>query len=334
MYHTAAKVEPWKPLESQSRPSYEALQLPLKWQKSRLVVMVGPYDLFHESIPVEKLDRIFAVVLACAVFDDRQHTFQVATRFPERMRDYFASRSPADHLKAWAVAGDAGIHCDDGDVLFSEYVCGQTCHDWADDGTNRGNSPYKPWGYTDSLFPLPNLWLGVVIQDQADADSRIPVLLDAPAAIRWACASPLLGSIDLTRLTRRDPSSALAGASPRLDWVMVGGEIGPHARPVNPQWVRSLRDQCASASVPFYFERWGEWVAAQEIGPDHNAIMKVQRESARGRVGKVHCFPEVDVARVGWRVAGRSLDGRTHDAFPNGFLVTLPGATVARAAMA
>ncbi|MCW4649272.1 phage Gp37/Gp68 family protein [Pseudomonas aeruginosa] len=341
-----AKLEHWRPMESQSKLSYENYLLPMGWKKPRLAVLTGMFDPFDDAFPVEQLDRLFSVILACVVLDNRPHTFQIATRFPERMRGYFASRSPAEHLKAWAFAGDKAIHCDDGDVFFSEFVCGQTCHDWDEDGGNSSGSDYKPWGYTDKLFPLPNLWLGVVVENQADADNRIPALLETPAAIRWACASPLIGHIDLTKLAQRDSKpphntwtesalhggvtpysegqrlNAMAGAHARLDWVVAAGEIGPHARPVNPEWVRALRDQCASASVPFNFERWGEWAAAQEVGPDHMAFLKAQRKYAEGQLGHVHCFPEVDVARVGRRVAGRSLDGETHDAFPEGYLIT------------
>ncbi|MCS8413356.1 phage Gp37/Gp68 family protein [Pseudomonas aeruginosa] len=323
MSRIEAKLEHWRPMESQSKLSYENYLLPMGWKKPRLAVLTGMFDPFADAFPVEQLDRLLSVILACAVFDNRPHTFQIATRFPERMREYFASRSPAEHLKAWAVAGDKAIHCDDGDVFFSEYVCGQTCHDWDDDGGNSSGSDYKPWGYTDKLFPLPNLWLGVVVQNQADADNRLRILFETPAAIRWVHASPLIGSVDLTKL-----------AHARLDWVVAAGEIGSHARPVNPQWVRSLRDQCASASVPFNFERWGEWAAAEEVGPDHMAFMKAQRRYAEGQLGHVHCFPEVDVARVGRRVAGRSLDGETHDAFPEGYLITSPSSSTAGAVLA
>ena len=323
MSRIEAKLEHWRPMESQSKLSYENYLLPMGWKKPRLAVLTGMFDPFDDAFPVEQLDRLLSVILACAVFDNRPHTFQIATRFPERMREYFAARSPAEHLKAWAIAGDKAIHCDDGDVFFSEYVCGQTCHDWDDDGGNSSGSEYKPWGYTDKLFPLPNLWLGVVVQNQADADNRLPVLFETPAAIRWAHASPLIGSVDLTKL-----------AHARLDWVVAAGEVGPHARPVNPQWVRSLRDQCASASVPFNFERWGEWAAAEEVGPDHMAFMKAQRRYAEGQLGQVHCFPDVHVARVGRRVAGRSLDGQTHDAFPEGYLITSPSRSTAGAVLA
>src|SRR5262249_61051875 len=114
---------------------------------------------------------------------------------------------------------------------------------------------------------LPNVWLGVSLEDQKTADDRIPLLLETPAAVRWISAEPLLGPIDLskeylTALLGKYPFKHYSG--PRttiahlLDWVVVGGESGPKARPMHPDWGRSLRDQCVAAGVPFFFKQWGE----------------------------------------------------------------------------
>jgi len=97
---------------------------------------------------------------------------------------------------------------------------------------------------------LPNVCWGVIAEDQQRADERIPVLLDCPAALRFASCEPLLGPVDL---------SAHIGRT-GLDWVIAGGETGQAARPMHPDWVRSLRDQCYAASVPLFFKAWGEWV--------------------------------------------------------------------------
>ncbi|MDE0458069.1 MAG: phage Gp37/Gp68 family protein [Chromatiales bacterium] len=94
-----------------------------------------------------------------------------------------------------------------------------------------------------SEWPPPNVWLGRSVEDQPTADQRIPLLTETPAAVRWISAEPLLAPIDLR------------GAG--LDWVVVGGESGPNARPMDPEWVRHLRDQCAAADVPFFFKQWG-----------------------------------------------------------------------------
>ena len=114
-----------------------------------------------------------------------------------------------------------------------------------------------PWVFTGP-WPLPNVWLGVSVEDQHWADIRIPALLQTPAAIRWISAEPLLGPVTFRwaswePVRDRDHLDGLR----RLDWVVVGGESGRGARPMDPEWARSLRDQCQQAGVPFLFKQWG-----------------------------------------------------------------------------
>lgn len=149
-----------------------------------------------------------------------------------------------------------------------------------------------------------NVWLGATIVNQAEADRDIPKLLQVPARVRWLSMEPLLGSVNLTSwigghtgLTgyRVDPE-------PRwIDWIVVGGESGPGARPMNPQWARDIRDQCQAAEVPFLFKQNGEWVSVSEVaGP-----------------GEIYEFPDGrSVRRVGKKRAGRTLDWRTWDGYP------------------
>lgn len=112
----------------------------------------------------------------------------------------------------------------------------------------------------------PNVWLGVSCEDQTTANERILLLLQTPAAVRFISAEPLLGPIDLTALSDHSlPRPASRNALQRpvcsslecLDWVIAGGESGPGARPMHSDWVRSLRDQCVAAAVPFFFKQWG-----------------------------------------------------------------------------
>lgn len=141
----------------------------------------------------------------------------------------------------------------------------------------------------ESLY-LPNVHLVVSVENEKWAGIRIPALLDTPAAVRGISAEPLLGSIDLTPYTAA------------LDWVIVGGESGPGARPMHPTWVRALRDQCTDEGVAFLFKQWGEWT------PEHGH-----------RYSDLHQFdddPESFVMRVGKHTAGRELDGRTWDQYP------------------
>ena len=155
---------------------------------------------------------------------------------------------------------------------------------WRNDGTFQ---------YHEGLAPA-NVWLGVSVEDQATADERIPLLLDTPAAVRWISAEPLLGQVDLPGLfyygTERSGGIVplRAKGHTMLDWVVAGGESGPKARPMHPDWARSLRDQCAAAGVPFLFKQWGEWAPAND------------------KMG----------FRIGKKAAGRHLDGVLHDEYP------------------
>lgn len=180
--------------------------------------------------------------------------------------------------------------------------------------------------YTDAplTWPLPNVWIGVSVEDQATADERIPLLRHTPAAVRWVSAEPLLGPVDIGRI-RRDG----AGQDGNIDWIVAGGESGPHARPMHPDWARSLRDQCSAAGVPFLFKQWGEW------GPDWDGARTCSNcgntkadFASTGPSGDDecgHCGGEIwidakkpldELRRVGKRRAGRLLDGVLHDGYP------------------
>lgn len=161
------------------------------------------------------------------------------------------------------------------------------------------------------LPPLPNVWLGVSVEDRRRADERIPLLLQTPAAVRFLSVEPLLEPVDLLNL--QGGLSALTGwrqtadacSIPKelrgIDWVIVGGESGSGARPMHPGWARSIRDQCAAVGVPFFFKQNGEFVSVSEVaGP-----------------GAHHHFPDGStVRRVGTKAAGRQLDGREWNEMP------------------
>lgn len=166
---------------------------------------------------------------------------------------------------------------------------------------------------------LPNVWLGVSVEDQVTANDRIPFLIDTPAAIRWISAEPLLGSIVL------GSASMAFGLRPwRLDWVVVGGESGPNARPMHPNWARSLLNQCGSEKVKFLFKQWGEWISVLDRDaedPDWRAdYSKMQRDGdvfLNVAGGSGFHGPVLHVMRrVGKQKAGRVLDGITWDEYP------------------
>jgi len=105
-------------------------------------------------------------------------------------------------------------------------------------------------------WPLPNVWLGVTAENQKEADRRIPLLLETPAALRFIAAEPLLEKLDLKFGNWLKPP----GAGPRIDWVVAGGETGPKGAACDPDWARALRDQCQAAATPFYWTQWGKHV--------------------------------------------------------------------------
>ena len=191
-----------------------------------------------------------------------------------------------------------------------------------------------------SSKPWPNVWLGATICNQTEADRDIPKLLAVPAAVRFVSMEPLLGSVTL-REVHSDVCEidALTGdhgvlrplrgrSDAKVHWVIVGGESGPKARPMHPDWVRSLRDQCQAAGVPFLFKQWGEWANAScGIGwPQENLDCGVLRHDgllvnpATEAVvrGEYRGEPRAHVIRVGKKLAGRLLDGKIHNEFPEG----------------
>ena len=287
----------------------ELLDQPLRWKRPRRIFVNSMSDLFHDNVPAYFIDQVFAVMLACAALDNRRHTFQILTKRPARMHAYLTSRTPAEHLQAWAKAGDGLVQLDNADELFSEHVERETSFDWDDNGRNSSGSEYKPWGYLSRLWPLPNVQLGVSVEDQPTADERIVELLQTPAAVRWISAEPLLGPIDLLPRLHRHPIGCegigIYDWTERLDWVVVGGESGPRARPMHPDWVRSLRDQCNATGVPFFFKQWGEWLPVETV------------EESRGH-DLLHYFDDVDMTfvRQGKKLAGRELDARTWSEYP------------------
>ncbi len=263
----------------------DVLQLPLRWTKPRRIFVNSMSDLFHDAVPDEFIDQVFAVMALCP-----QHTFQILTKRPARLRTYIET-IPA---RASRCRADLVVRLNDPDSVL---------------GALRSDyEGAKPW-------PLANVWLGVSIEDQPAADERIPLLLQTPAAVRWISAEPLLGAIDIRRYLDVDLDRGLG--EPWLDWVAAGGESGPHARPSHPDWFRSLRDQCQAADVPFLFKQWGEWEPREKwdapvwkmvaIMPDGS---DVDHDTAPQDVGGHR------MARVGKKNAGRLLDGIQHDGYP------------------
>ena len=161
------------------------------------------------------------------------------------------------------------------------------------------------------------VWLGITVVNQDEADRDIPKLLAVPAAKRFLSIEPMLGPVDLNYVRQRIQAqrSQLARAingETWLDWVIVGGESGHGARPMSPDWARSIRDQCEAAGVPFLFKQWGEHVDFEHI---ETAWWNSRTEADRRRL-KQRFVNGTAMICIGKQAAGRLLDGRTHDGVP------------------
>lgn len=202
----------------------------------------------------------------------------------------------------------------------------------------------EDWNSTEA----DHIWMGVTAENQEQADKRIPVLLQIPAAVRFVSVEPMLGPVDLNYLHHNSEVEIDSlngthgvirphgGVSEKLDWVICGGESGPGARPMHPDWPRNLRDQCQAAGVPFFFKQWGEFKEvrryetyskyADSVGRVSRAIGSIESGQAAllnadgselvngGPDHKV--YPISHLERIGRKKAGRLLDGREWDEFP------------------
>jgi protein gp37 len=304
----------------QVRLNEQWLDQPLEWSKQRRIFVCAHGDLFHESVPDEWIDRVFAAMALAP-----QHEFQVLTKRAERMRRYL-TENIGSFDTGHAAGRIATIIETNSDKFGLERV-------------SVGPLPHLPAG--TRWWPLANVWLGVSVEDQRAADERIPHLLATPAAVRFLSVEPLLGPVDLRDLNVSTPTGQeqwdaldridAAEAEPSspattIDWVIVGGESGKGARPMHPDWVRTIRDQCAAAGVPFFFKQWGDWLPMldrDKEDPDwrHNyaqfgrhGMQVLNLDGGQGFHGeRVHIME-----RLGKKRAGRLLDGRTHDEFPRG----------------
>lgn len=178
--------------------------------------------------------------------------------------------------------------------------------------TKRPDVAMRFFNENPEFANLPNLWLGVSVEDQKTADARIPVLLEIPASIRFLSCEPLLGLVGLDNyLYNRYHMGGERHMYNKIDWVIAGGESGPNARPMHPYWVRSLLYQCQWAKVPFFFKQWGEWLPGDKVPFDHIKGEKLFIE------GKYHDFGDSYMAlKVGKKKAGSLLYGKEWKEFP------------------
>jgi protein gp37 len=208
-----------------------ALLEPLSWRKPQRVFVNSMSDLFHEDVPDYFISEVFATMALAP-----RHTFQILTKRADRMRRWFECPGRVADV---AVA------------IFKRYPNLR-------DAERESRSRVKDW-------PLPNVWLGVSVEDQQRADERIPLLLQTPAAVRFISAEPLLGPLNLGALPRpahfhSQPVGWETYLADRLHWVIVGGESGPGARPFDLAWARSIVQQCKAAGVACFVKQLGSHV--------------------------------------------------------------------------
>lgn len=256
---------------------------PLQWKRPREIFVAAHGDLFHANVLDEWLDQIFAVMALCP-----QHTFQVLTKRAERMRK-------------WSL--DIGA----GDVDVSTRIEHAMCEI---DGERRNRS---------FQWPLPNVWLGVSTERQKEANERIPLLLQTPAAKHFVSAEPLLKPIDFERITIPSsgvPLNALTGKigngtigfNAKIDQIITGGESGRgkrRPRPVHVEAFRSIRDQCARSGTAFFHKQNGSW------------LHETQGATSQWQHTEQHIWPDGSTSYlVGTTAAGALLDGVLHEGRP------------------
>jgi protein gp37 len=163
-----------------------------------------------------------------------------------------------------------------------------------------------------------NVWIGATVEDQERANERIPHLLKIPAKVRFLSCEPLLGPVEFSDVTHRADCVSRLGkpALEGIHWVICGGESGPKARPMHPDWARSLRDQCVAAGVPFFFKQWGEWLAVSQSDDDDPDTSPGSRKESKFVCAHEDTGTGECVFRVGKKAAGRLLDGREWNEFP------------------
>lgn len=334
----------------------DRLDQPLKWRKPRRVFVNSLSDLFHDDVPDGFIAWVWYVMAQTP-----QHTYQILTKRPRRMRDFVARwndlTGDSEHDNSSGMPpmprGPKAIrevYTSGRALLFADML-----EQWGEPPDGAAYPLYdwlegpRYWGSA----PLLNVWLGVSVEDQKAADLRIPLLLETPTAVRFLSCEPLFGPVDLrsflwpTPCGCPEPPAHTDGgcdgkvgctADPTgLHWVIAGGESGPNARPMHPDWARSLRDQCVEAGVPYFFKQWGAWEPFAHVyeNDDPDAIYGYLDEHtvALGNDGHIYMeMPKGDeppsgyqpdpganpyyLAKVGKKHAGRELDGRTWDEFP------------------
>jgi protein gp37 len=267
----------------------DRLAQPLQWKKPSMIFVNSMSDLFHEDVPFEFIHKVFVIMKAAY-----WHTFQILTKRADRMLEYFSADRPQK-------LDDASLS------MMNERIYdipSMVCY-------------VQEQGIKD--FAPKNIWLGVSVEDQKSASERVLALSTVPAKVRFLSCEPLLGPVSLYPYLNLTVESRTGQPGSAIDWVIAGGESGHSARPMHPDWVRSLRDQCQSANVPFFFKQWGQW--APHPNPPQEGIYTgagifLQPNGNWVEQGQWWSVKAQAMDKVGKKKAGRLLDGVLHDEFP------------------
>jgi protein gp37 len=261
----------------------ERLSIPLRRRKPTVYAIWN--DLFHEAVPPEYQFQVLAVMALAP-----RHAFLALTKRPERMLYFLSTYGGAKEWRAILSKRAYDLFGEEADCRVANAIEG--C---LGEGHNVG-------------WPMSNLWHGLTVCNQAEADAKIPLFLQVPGK-KYLSIEPMLGAIDLNSVNGMLYPFPTGWS--RIAAVILGGETGTGARPLHPDWVRSIRDQCAAAGVPFFFKQWGEWAPTR-------------LQTVEGCVNHTngHYWYEFDpecgkfMKKIGRKKAGRLLDGRTHDDLP------------------
>jgi protein gp37 len=206
-----------------------ALTIPLRRRKPTTWFVNSMSDLFHEAAPFEFVDKVFAVMALTP-----HHTYQILTKRPERMAEYLAGCVVDGNLRGSLAQAAMSVQCNTIDG-FDRLV--RTANGW-------------PW-------PLPNVWLGTSVEDQKRADERIPHLLRCPAAVRFLSVEPLLEEVDILGPAMAATMGTSATMTTLIQWVIVGGESGAKARPMDVNWARRVVHQCEMTGTAIFVKQLG-----------------------------------------------------------------------------
>ena len=303
----------------------ERLEQPLKTKKGGSVFVNSMSDLFHEDVSREFIAAVFGIMAACP-----QHKFIVLTKRPERMQLWFKLMGRDIGTFGLPQLVDEELFWP-GDMVMNYNIklderFGYISADY--DGPDLVTPHEYTWPQGEKLpyeWPLPNVILGVSVEDQKTADERIPLLLQTPAAWRMVSYEPALGPIDFTSFIDGSIRWSITTGARRIDWLVNAGESGTAKgiRPAHPDWFRSVRDQCAAAGVPYFFKGWGEWLpeASYDL---RSAPRPLSGDYFPGwsphdlRNVKRHDFEDFSrMYRVGKKKSGALLDGVEIKQFPD-----------------